>query len=957
MNFHRDTMNNLNKYITKDILSVVMGAMLGCGLAYADEKADNRILEKQPDILFRNSDIRSTAAISSISGDDAFKTPTTNLTNTLYGRLAGLAVMQGSGQLGYDIASMTIRGKGTFNNDDSFTVFVDGFETDPSFVSTLLPSEIANVYVLKDAAALSVFGMKGANGVLWIETKRGEAGKIKVDLNLRTGWQKPKQLTKPLGSARYASLYNEALSNDNGNIWTPYYSDDQIDRYAAGQDTDTDWYDETLKSNGHFTSTDLAISGGNSNVKFFTLIGYMNANGFYNVNRDDTHCNTRFDQYTIRTNLDFTMFKIFEGRVDLGGRMIDNKRPNFSDDELWYNLSTYPNNIYGVFDGGINDNEHWSGTATHPNNPVASIRGLGFRSNRDRSFQANFSLKEKLDFITKGLYLSEAASFSTWTRGSYKMNRSYARMFNGKAQTSDLNTDYAPSDDRGTNQWTWNQFRLRAGYDRQFGLHDITATVDYENYTRHVDADMNGKAGVQTEYGHQALNGRANYMYDSRYVAEFGFSYCGSDNYAKGNRYKFYPAVSGAWIISNENFLKSVSFIDLLKLRLSYGTSGYDYYSGGRYLFTQYYVAGNTFPVGNDGNPTWEKSLIPAYLANPDITAEKSTKYDIGINANVFSSLRVTFDLFQDKRSDIVTIDNHYPAGVGVTPPYRNIGKVTTKGLDLTLNYNKSFGDFWFSVGGTLSYVKDKINYLAEIAPASPLAAQTGNCLGAIFGYKALGFYDINDFEADGSLKSTIATPTFGTVQPGDIRYADINGDNIVNEQDMQKISSGSTPNLYYSLTANFAYKGFDFGLLFQGVGNRDINLLNASNKVIAFRNNSNVYSIAEGRWAYYPEQNIDTRANATYPRLSTADNSNNYKNSTMWIKDGSFITLRNIELGYTLPKHLSGKIGMQNLRIYVNGVNLLTFSSLKKDYDMDPERMTGYPGIKSYNVGLTVGF
>lgn len=950
-------MTNLSKYIIKDFLTVMMASAIGCGSMYAEGKSESGATEKQPDILFRTSDVRSTSAISSISGDEAFETPTTNLTNTLYGRLAGVAVMQGSGQLGFDIANMTIRGKGTFNNDDSFCVFVDGFETDPSFVSTLLPTEIDHVYVLKDASALSTFGMKGANGVLWIETRRGHSGKIKIDLNLRTGWQQPRQITKPLGSARYASLYNEAVSNDNGNVWSPYYTREQIARYASGEGTDTDWYDETLKSSGRFTSTDLAISGGSNAVKFFTLIGYMNSNGFYDVNRDDTHCNTRYDQYTIRTNLDFSMFNIFEGRVDIGGRMIDNKRPNYSDDGLWYNLSTYPNNIYGVFDQGIDDNNHWSGTATHPDNPVASIRGLGFRSNRDRSFQANFSLKEKLDFITKGLYLTEAASFSTWNRGSYWMNRTYARVIDGKNQTSDKNSDYAPSDDRGTNQWTWNQFRVQAGYDRTFGVHGITAALDYENYTRHVDADMNGNAGVQTEYGHQAFNGRVNYMYDARYIAEFGFSYCGSDNYAKGNRYKFYPAVSAAWVVSNEDFLKSVSFVDLLKLRLSYGTTGYDYYAGGRYLYTQYYVAGNTFPVGNDGNPTWEKSLIPAYLANSGITAEKSTKINVGINANLLQSLRFTVDFFQDKRSDIVTVDNHYPAGVGVTPPYRNVGKVTTRGLDMTVNYSRAFGDFRFNVGGTLSYIKDKIDYMAEIAPASALAAKTGNCLGAIFGYKALGFYNVDDFDSDGALKASIPTPTFGTVQPGDVRYADINGDNLVNEEDMMKISDGSNPDLYYSFNANLAYKGFDLGFLFQGVGNRDINLLDASNKVVAFRNNSTVYSIAEGRWAYYPEQGIDTRAAATYPRLSTADNTNNYKNSTLWIKNGSFLTLRNVELGYTLPRSICSKIGMERLRIYVNGVNLLSFSSLKSDYDMDPERMTGYPGIKSYNIGLSVGF
>lgn len=947
------------KYLLKGALSLL--AVAACCNWTARAEGENAPgaaggAVKQPEILFRTSGDRSTAAVSGISGAEAYKTPASNLTNTLYGLIPDLAVMQGSGQLGYDIAVMTIRGKGTFNDKDSFTVFVDGFETDPSFMSYLLPSEVDRVYVLKDAAALSVFGMRGANGVLWIETKRGEAGRIKVDLNLRTGWQSPKQITKPLGSARYAALYNEAVSNDNGNVWTPYYSQEQIGRYQLGQGTDVDWYDEVLKPSGSFTSTDVSVSGGNESVRFYTLLGYVNSNGFYDVGRDDTHSNTRFDQYSIRTNLDFTVFKIFDGRVNIGGRMIDNKRPNYSDDQLWYNLATYPNNIYNVYDGR-SDNDRWSGTMNHPDNPAASVRGLGYRSNRDRTFQANFSLRERLDFITPGLYLMESASFAAWTRGTYNMVRNYTRWHNGTAQTADVNTDYAPEDDRGTNQWSWNQFRVQAGYDRAFGAHQLTAAVNYEQYRRFVDADMNGNAGIQTTYAHQAVNGRFNYAFDSRYIAEFGFSYSGSDNYAEGNRFRFYPSVSAAWLISNEKFLSRSKAVNLLKLRLSVGSSGYDYYAGGRYLYYQYYVAGSSFPTGNDGNPTWNPSAAPAYLADPDLSAEKSVKYNIGIDAGLFRSLQLSLDLFRDKRTGIVTRDNSYPAGFGVDPPYRNVGKVTTRGMEITLSYAKRFGDFSLQVGGMLSYLRDKIDYMAEIPPASPRAAATGNPLGAIFGYQANGFYDISDFDGNGSLISTNPYPTFGTVQAGDVRYRDLNGDMIIDERDKVKISDGANPNLYYALTATIGWKGFDLGLVLQGVGGREVNLLDASSKVIAFRNNSTAHPIAAGRWAYYPEQGIDTRGNARYPRLSTGDNTNNYQNSTLWIERGNFLTLRNIELGYTLPARVGSKIGLQKLRIYLSGVNLVTFSPLKRKYDLDPERMTGYPGVKSYNIGLSVGF
>lgn len=949
-------------YSIKQLFRGASAALLAAACCIVQARAEGTTAPEaaeaadQPCLMFRVGADRSTAAVSSIPGSEAYDTPTSNLTNTLYGRLSGLSVMQGSGQLGYDMALMTIRGKGTFNEEDTFTVFVDGFETDPSYMTHLLPSEIDRVYVLKDAAALSTFGMRGANGVLWIETKRGETGKIKVDLNLRTGWQSPKLLTRPLGSAPYAAYYNEAVSNDNGNVWTPAYSPDQIARYRMGQGVDVDWYDEVLKQAGSFTSTDVSVSGGSKAVRFFTMLGYVNSNGFYDVDKDDTRSNTRFDEYVIRTNLDFTVFKIFDGRVDIGGRMIDNKRPNYSDDQLWYNLSTYPNNIYNVYDGRP-DNDHWSGTMIHPDNPAASVRGLGYRSNRDRSFQANFSLRERLDFLTPGLYLSESASFAAWTRGTYNMVRNYTRWHDGTAQTADVNTDYAPEDDRGTNQWSWNQLRVQAGYDRTFGAHSLTAAVAYEHYRRYVDADMNGNAGIQTTYAHQAVSGRVNYAYDARYVAEFGFSYSGSDNYAAGNRFRFYPSASAAWILSNERFLRASKAVNLLKLRFSVGSLGYDYHAGGRYLYYQYYVGGNSFPTGNDGNPTWQPSLVPAYLADPDITSERSLKYNLGVDARLFNALQLSLDLYRDERTGIVTRDNSYPAGFGVDAPYRNVGEVTTEGLELSLNFDRRFGDFSLHVGGMLACLRDRIDYMAEIPPASPRATATGNPLGAVFGYQDDGFYDITDFDEAGNLLPTLPYPTFGTVQPGDVRYTDLNGDRVIDEQDKLKISDGANPNLYYALSASLAYKGFDLGFLLQGVGNRRVDLLDAGSKVIAFRNNSTIHPIATGRWAYYPDEGIDTRGSARFPRLSTGDNTNNYQHSTLWIENGNFLTLRNIELGYTLPARIGSKIGLRKVRVYLSGVNLLTFSPLKRKYGMDAERMTGYPGVKSYNIGLSVGF
>ncbi len=900
-------------------------------------------------VLFDVSPDRNTAAVGTATSEQMEKTPVSNITNTLFGLVPGLAVMQGSGQLGYDMAVMTIRGAGTFNSEDTYSVFVDGFETDPSFISYMLVSEIDKVYVLKDAAALAALGMKGANGAIWITTKRGEAGGVRINLNARTGWQAPKFIGKPLSASAYQEYYNEAFSNDGGMVWNPFYS--------SAPEYDTDWYDAVLKKSSPYHSTDLSISGGNSNIRFFTTLGYVRSNGFYDVKRDDTHANSSLDQYVVRTNLDFNMLGIFEGKVDVGGRLADNFAPNYSEDLLWYNMATYPNNIYGVFDQGVESNDTWAGTATHPDNPVASTRALGYQFRRDRTFMANTTLKEKLDFITPGLYLQEAVSFSTWTRGTYKMSRTYARLSGGEPQTEAVNSNYGPSDDKGTNQWSWNQFRAQAGYDRAFGKHAVSAAVAYEQYHRYVDASLNGSAGLQRTYAHQAVLGRANYSFDGRYVAEVALSWCGSDNYAKGNRFRFFPAASLAWNISEEPFLKGVSAVDVLRLRASAGAVGYDLYSGGRYLYDSYYVAGNSYPTNNSGSPTWNSSLVPSFLENPSLTSETALKFNVGVDAKLLSSLGITLDAYLEKRSGIITPDNSYPAAIGVNPPYRNIGKVTTAGMEIGIDYHKHFGDFVLGAGAMASFLSDRIDYMAEIPTASPDAALTGRNIGAVIGYRNDGFYDVSDFAADGSLKGGLPVPSFGTVQPGDVRYKDLNGDKTIDERDKTFLGKGSYPYLYYSATLSLGYKGIDFSVLVQGAGLRQVNLLDAASKVIAFRGNTNIFPIAEGRWAYYPEQGIDNRAQATYPRLSAGANTNNYLTSDLWLRSGSFVTLRNVELGYTLPEKLTRKIAIRTLRFFVNGVNLLTISPLMSKAGLDPERMTGYPGIKSVNLGLNIGF
>lgn len=928
--------------------------------SYTSE-SDTVNVQKEPGIYFPVEKELSTSAVYSVSGKVLYKTPTSNLSNTLYGLIPGLMSKQTTGEPRYDGAEMYIRGIGSYNYG-SYAVFVDGFETQNDYWQYLSPVEIESFSVLKDGAALAPFGMRGANGVIWIETKRGRIGNPKIQAQFRSGIQQAMNITKPLGSYDYATLYNEAVSNDNGMIWNPTYSQTQLNNYKNGQGYDTDWYSQVLKPSTSFYSADLTFDGGIKNARYFVMLGLTDTKGLYDQNTDDEHSNLHLKQFNLRSNFDFTLYDFFVGKIELGGRIDDRKQPAFSSSNLWNNLTSYPNNIYPV----KNENGTWTGTTIYPHNPVASIDQLGYWSTHDRTVQANFSLKEKLDMMLPGLYLSQSASFSNWTRGSYSITRNYTRWMQEsdneenteyREQTTDRDSNYSIWDDSGTNQWDWKQFQAGVGYDGQFGNHSVSSVANYLQNSYFIDENQNGPAGVQMKYNTQNIGGRIHYDYDDKYIGEIGFSYSGSDNFKKGNRFGFYPAISAAWILSKEPFLENVSAINFLKMRLSVGKTAFDSFNWAwyrRYLYEQYFVHVGSYPTGNQ-SPNWRSGIGLEYFANPDIFAEESMKYNIGVDAKLFEGLNLTLDVFMDKRSGIISQDYTMSGVIGVTPPMRNIGEVTTKGIEADLNYSGSINKFNYSFGGNISYLKDNIDFMAELAPASPLAAETGRPIGTRFGYEFIGFYDVTDFDSDGVLMDGVPVSLLGAVQPGDLKYRDTNEDGVIDEGDMLVIGKRDFPETYYSFRAEATYSGLDFRILFQGVTGREVNIINR--KTTAFQNNSTAYAIAKGRWAYYPDQGIDTRASATYPRLSTQMNENNYRPSTFWIKNGDFLRIRNVELGYTLPKSLLQKLNLSDFRFFVNGANLFTFSSLLDEYDMDPEVMTGYPPMKSYNAGITIGF
>ena len=908
------------------------------------------------------SDSLSTAAVSTVSGDDLYHIQTSNLSNTWVGMLPGLTVIQGNGAVGYDNANWLIRGVNSYGSGTwgSARIFVDGFEVNSEYLVSLSPSEIESISILKDGAALAIYGDRGANGVIKIETKRGEIGPAKVTAKVRYGAQTPNIYNKPLNSYEFANLYNQAVSNDNGMVWSPAYSAEQLAAYKEGRGIDVDWYDEVLKDAGSYMDGDIIFNGGNGNARYNVNLGYLNTSGILNTKNTDKTKNLGYERYNIRANLDFNILQIFEFKVDFNGRIEMRRRPNYGVTDLFSNLARYPSNIYNIFDD--EEKTHLSGTSIYPNNPYGSVNELGWYSQKARSLQGNFQLREKLDIVTPGLYLEEAFSFYSYTLSTYSKTKNYARYHNGATTTTDETTSITASAYGSAGMQDWKQGRLTAGYDREFGLHSVSAVLNY-NISAYKGNDF-----YTYKVNYLNFNGIFDYNYDNRYVAQFAYSYFGNDAYAPGHRWHFYPSGSFAWVASNEDFLKNSSVVDFLKVRASVGVAGTsqsnatsvltNFDTSGRYLFKDYYTSSyiGAFYIGPNGGAD-NGSLVPMFLGSDDIVPEKSVKYNVGVDATLFQGLNLTVDAFLDKRSDILTLNNSKMGYYGKQYVFSNVGKMTNKGFEANAIYNGKSGDFSYRVNGMVSYAKNRIDFMNEVTPANEFSAQTGRPYGTYIGLVAERFYDISDFDSEGNLKMGIPTPAFGSVQPGDVKYTDLDKNGVVDQNDKTQIGKSAYPEWYFSFGGKFAYKGFDLEVLFQGAAGMSVNLLDNKNQVVAFVDNGNAYEIAKGAWAYYPAEGIDTRATATYPRLTTLSNENNYQTSSLWVKNADYLKLRNLELGYNFASRKVQEAGISNLRVYLSAQNLATFSGLLRKYNLDPERLSGYPTVTSYNVGVSITF
>lgn len=898
----------------------------------------------------------STEAVSTVTGEELYGIAASNLSNSMVGAIPGFTLIPGFGHVGNDTARWLIRGIGSYGsgNFNSAAIFVDGFEVTQEYFTSMSAAEIESIQILKDAAALTIYGDNSDNGVILVTTRRGKEGPSNVRVRMRYGFQAPTVINKPLGAYDYSNLYNQAVSND-ALAWTPKYKDYQLEDILNGYGPDVDWYSEVLSDMGSYTDGDMVFSGGSKNARYNLTFGYLNNQGLLNVANTDLTKNLSYERFNMRANLDFNLFDFFEVKVDIGGRLEYKYRPNYDINSLFSNLNRIPANAYNVYDD--EEKTKFSGTAIYPDNPYASINSLGWVENKFRILQGNFELKEKLDVLVKGLYIQESFSFYSYTMSHYSKTRDYARFNYGVQTTTNQNTTITASPYGSDGMKDWKQGKLTVGYNNSFeDDHKVSAAL-----TAHISAFQ---GDGYFEYNNHYVNyyATAKYSYADKYVASLGLSLFGNDAYAPGNRYNFYSSVSGAWIASKEEFLKNSHVVNFLKIRASAGLTGNSYTtatsslsslgfdSNGRYLFNSYYTysRAGSFYMGSNGG-VWQNSYVPLFIPNEDLHPERSLKLNLGVDATLFSGLSLTADIFYDKTTDIITVDNGLMSYLGQRNYIANLGEMTNYGAEFLATYQGKAGDFCYAVTGSMSYAHNVIDYMSEIPTANPFSAQTGKPYGTFIGLVSDGFYDIDDFTSDGTLKEGLDVPAFGRVQPGDVKYLDLDGNHIIDQNDVQQIGKSWVPELVYTLGARFDFKGFDFSFLFQGFGGVSYNLLDNAAMMKPLMNNANVFKTAKEAWVYYPDQNLDNRATAKYPRLTLEGNDNNYRTSSMWIVDADYLRLRNIELGYTYK---------ENVRVFVSGQNLLTISGLLREYNLDPESPNGYyPAVKSVIVGLNLSF
>lgn len=907
------------------------------------------IAEQYIDVLYgRVKKEYLTDAVSFVSGDELADISGANRNNVLAGRLTGLSVLQANGEPGVEASSLYIRGLRTLGGAQQTPyVLVDGYARDNA--SYINPHDIENITVLKDAASTAMYGLRGGNGVVLITTKRGKDEPLKVSLDAKFGLQTPTRIPKYLDSYNYAYLYNEAMRNGGG---SDKYDASALNAYKTGSDPfhfpNIDWGNEFLKKYSTQQDYNLSIRGGNKSLRYYASAGYVNNSGLYNVDKSANTYNTNadFSVFRLRSNIDVQVTKKFQVSMEIGERQETRNYPGLMSNaasRIFTVLYQLPPNVFPIF----NEDKSLAGNTQYTNNPYGLLNSSGYSIYTVRNTDAALKMKHELDFLTKGLSVRGAVSFDSYFEQTVNRNKGFV-VYEGSILNERGVLSPATQQNGNTIGADQRIFDIQAGldYDRTFGSHGITGSLLAEQ------TSYAGDGSVMPHF-YQGIMGRANYNHKGRYLAQFSFGYQGSEQISDNKRFVFFPAVSAGWILSEESFLKNKgSIINFLKVRASHGLTGNDS-NIGYFQKLSFFEKNGTYLIGD--NLSSFGGYREGAFGDPNITSEKIRKSDVGFDAVLFNNhLNISADLFYEKNTGIIVDLNRLPTMLGAwSVPTGNAGVVENKGYEVQLGYNNKAGEFSYAVSGNFSFARNKIIEQQEEDRMFPFNYRTGYPIGAQFGLKSLGFfYD----EADIS-KSPVQS--YGVVRPGDLKYKDLTGDNIIDVNDVSYIGKSWMPEMVYGVTFNFAYKGFDFSALVEGIGNIATKMSGSAYWEFEPNGLGKVMEHHLDRWAYDPGLGIDTRATATYPELSLAGSNTNNKspNSDFWLKDASYLRFKSAELGYTLPGSVVKYLKLSKLRVYASGFNLLTFDKIKVIDPESPGDGISYPIQRMVNIGITAQF
>ncbi|MBK3518891.1 SusC/RagA family TonB-linked outer membrane protein [Carboxylicivirga marina] len=936
----------IKKYINR-VLFVSLASLLMLVQTFAQE-SDSTAVNLGYDI--RVAADESAVAVGIASAKDLSKYFAINPSNALYGQIPGLTVLQNGGDFwSSESASMFVRGQANLDNTSAPLVLIDGFERK---LSTITVEEIESVTVLKDAGATAIYGQRGANGVIVITTKRGKNEGMKVDISYEYSTNEPFRMPTMMDAYGYASAMNEALELDGQ---AHLYSKEQLDAYKNGMYPEyypnVNWTDEVMRNTGFVHNFNTTFRGGTNKTKYYVAINYMDGEGLLKQDRNRENYSTQLNyrRANLRSNLDIQLTGTTQMKFNLAGRISGINQPGKANSENIMSLITgTPANAFPVqyADGS------WGGSGIYKENPVADINQTGYGTGHERTLYADLTLIQDLSAITEGLSLSAAVSFDNNVIYWDQKTKNYAyvhrtadideitgQLYNFTSNSYGENTPLAYGTAFG-GQNRRNDVIIKANYDQVWGKHKLNALALF-----HADNEVG--YGKDLTFNRINYAGQFNYSFDKKYLAGLSLSYSGNNILSENNRFHFYPALSLGWMLSNENFLKDVSAINSLKLRTSVGLSGLE--PGVPYLHLPSYGDGQNyyFTDNNDGNSGLQENR----RANPDIKPEKSLMTNIGLDANLFGKLSLNIDAFYEERSQILVSEASSTSKViGVPATLVSDGIVENKGFELGALWQDNIGDFSYSIGAQYSLAKNKIIEQNEVFREWDHLKRTGHSVDQQFGLLDDGFWGVNDGlnGVDNISPDGIEYTYTSVLKPGDVKYVDKNGDNKIDEFDMVAIGKSWLPEVYYSFTLGAEYKGIGFNAILQGASNVTT-MLNTPGVYWPLYNNNNISTFSNDRWT--PE----TATTATLPRLSPEENMNNYRASTVWQRDASFLKLRTIELYYHLPESIVNKVKLKRAKVFFRGMNLLSFDDFEM---MDPEQTKlVYPTLKSYNIGLSVGF